>query len=158
MKVRSLLVALALCLAFPPAARAHRHYPPVPFVDAWNKGDAKAVAAFWAEDGALVDFFGRNSEAAPGRTGRLKVEAVLGEAFASVLKGSSLEVERLLEPGLDEHKAAVWLGTVRWGQDPARGFTLRLRFEATLVAKGDTFLATSVRVTQVETRTLARKK
>lgn len=158
MRIRSLFVAMALCLAVSPTARAHRHYPPVPFVDAWNRADAKAVAEFWTEDGALVDFFGRSSETARGKTGRLEVEAILRDAFGSVLQGSRLEVERLLEPGLDEHKAAVWLGTVRWGEDRARSFTLRLRFEATLVAKGETFLATSVRVTQVETSVLAPRK
>jgi len=29
------------------------------FVDAFEKGDAKAVAAFWAEDGDYVDLDGR---------------------------------------------------------------------------------------------------
>src|ERR1700758_2000448 len=35
------------------------------FVDAFEKGDAKAVAAFWAEDGDYVDLNGRRLQGRP---------------------------------------------------------------------------------------------
>jgi len=46
------------------------------FVDAFDKGDAKAVAAFWAEDGDYVDLNGRHLQ------GRSAIENSFKEVFA----------------------------------------------------------------------------
>jgi ketosteroid isomerase-like protein len=45
------------------------------FVDAFEKGDAKAVAVFWAEDGDYVDLDGRHLQ------GRTAIEDAFKEFF-----------------------------------------------------------------------------
>ena len=69
------IIALELLLASPPPARATSAETAAEensltnnakaFVDAFEKGDAKAVAAFWAEDGDYVDVNGRHLQGRP---------------------------------------------------------------------------------------------
>jgi uncharacterized protein (TIGR02246 family) len=69
------IIALELLLASPPPARATSAETSAEensltnnakaFVDAFEKGDAKAVAAFWAEDGDYVDVNGRHLQGRP---------------------------------------------------------------------------------------------
>jgi uncharacterized protein (TIGR02246 family) len=56
------------------------------FADAFEKGDAKAVAAFWAEDGDYVDLDGRRLQ------GRPSIESAFKEFFTEN-KGSKLRIE-----------------------------------------------------------------
>src|ERR1700751_1726994 len=56
------------------------------FVDAFDKGDAKAVAAFWAEDGDYVDLDGRHLQ------GRSAIENSFKEVFAEN-KGLQLRID-----------------------------------------------------------------
>ena len=53
------------------------------FAAAWNRHDAKAMAATWSQDGDLVNPFGR---AAKGRAG---IETMIGEEHASAFKRST---------------------------------------------------------------------
>jgi uncharacterized protein (TIGR02246 family) len=56
------------------------------FVDAFEKGDAKAVAAFWAEDGDWVDLNGRHLH------GRPSIENAFKDFFTEN-KGSKLRID-----------------------------------------------------------------
>src|SRR5262249_42871508 len=56
------------------------------FVDAFNKGDAKALAAFWAADGDYTDVKGHHIK------GREKIEAAFKEVFAES-KGLKLRID-----------------------------------------------------------------
>jgi uncharacterized protein (TIGR02246 family) len=56
------------------------------FVDAFEKGDAKAVAAFWAEDGDWVDLTGRRLQ------GRPSIENAFKDFFTEN-KGSKLRID-----------------------------------------------------------------
>jgi uncharacterized protein (TIGR02246 family) len=56
------------------------------FVDAFEKGDAKAVAAFWAEDGDYVDLDGRHLQ------GRTAIEDAFKEFFKEN-KGLKLRID-----------------------------------------------------------------
>ena len=69
------IIALQLLLASSPPARATSPETAgeetslmnnaKAFVEAFEKGDAKAVAAFWAEDGDYVDLSGRRLQGRP---------------------------------------------------------------------------------------------
>jgi uncharacterized protein (TIGR02246 family) len=80
------IIALELLLASSPPARATSPETAgeetslmnnaKAFVEAFEKGDAKAVAAFWAEDGDYVDLSGRRLQ------GRPAIEAAFKDFFA----------------------------------------------------------------------------
>jgi uncharacterized protein (TIGR02246 family) len=67
------------------------------FVEAFEKGDAKAVAAFWAEDGDYVDLTGRRLQ------GRPAIEDAFKDFFAEN-KGLKLRIDvnsvRFVTPGM----------------------------------------------------------
>jgi uncharacterized protein (TIGR02246 family) len=56
------------------------------FVAAWNHHDAKAMAATWAEDGNLINPFGRTA------SGRAEIEKLLSEEHATAMKGTTYNV------------------------------------------------------------------
>jgi uncharacterized protein (TIGR02246 family) len=80
------IIALGSLLASPPRARATNPETAgeenslmnnaKAFVDAVDRGDAKAVAAFWAEDGDYVDLNGRHLQ------GRSAIENAFKDVFA----------------------------------------------------------------------------
>jgi uncharacterized protein (TIGR02246 family) len=90
------IIALELLLASPPPARATSAETGAQedalmnnakaFVDVFEKGDAKAVAAFWAEDGDYVDLTGRHLQ------GRPVIENTFKDFFAEN-KGLKLRIE-----------------------------------------------------------------
>src|SRR5262245_1574776 len=67
------------------------------FVAAFNKGDAKALAAFWTEEGDYIDQLGR------ARKGRKAIEEGFQKLFSS-LKGAKLHITilslRVVKPDL----------------------------------------------------------
>lgn len=71
------------------------------FAEVWNQGDAKALAAFFAEDGARVGAFGDRQR------GRQALEAAYERLLRQGMPGASIHQERgevrLLSPEL-----AVW--------------------------------------------------
>jgi uncharacterized protein (TIGR02246 family) len=101
------IIALELLLASPPPARATSPETAAEenslmnnakaFVDAFEKGDAKAVAAFWAEDGDYVDVNGRHLH------GRSAIENAFKDFFAEN-KGLQLRIDvnsiRFLTPDI----------------------------------------------------------
>jgi uncharacterized protein (TIGR02246 family) len=90
------IIALLLLLASPLRARAASSETTgdenslinnaKAFVDAFDKGDAKAVAAFWAEDGDYVDLNGRHLQ------GRSAIENAFKDVFAEN-KGLQLRID-----------------------------------------------------------------
>ena len=54
------------------------------FIDLFNKGEAKAMAAYWVEDGTLV-----NPAGVMG-TGRAEIEKVIAGDEATILKGTKM--------------------------------------------------------------------
>src|SRR3954469_12528748 len=57
------------------------------FIALFNKGDAKAVSAFWTEDGTLVNPVGQKG------TGPAGVEKVISGDLATILKGAKMEMQ-----------------------------------------------------------------
>ena len=53
------------------------------FVAAWNRHDPKAMAATWAEDGSLINPFGRIGSS------RAEIEKILTEEHNTVMRGST---------------------------------------------------------------------
>src|SRR6516162_4282462 len=90
------IIALQLLLASSPPARATSPETAgeetslmnnaKAFVEAFEKGDAKAVAAFWAEDGDYVDLTGRRLQ------GRPAIEDAFKDFFAEN-KGLKLRID-----------------------------------------------------------------
>jgi uncharacterized protein (TIGR02246 family) len=66
------------------------------FVAAWNRDDAKGMAALWAPDGDLINPFGRVAR------GRAEVEKLFADEHSAMMKGTTFKVEseavRLLGP------------------------------------------------------------
>jgi uncharacterized protein (TIGR02246 family) len=56
------------------------------YVEAFNKGDAKAVAAHYIEEGTTVNVFGMEM------AGRATIEQELTTAFAGPLKGATIDI------------------------------------------------------------------
>lgn len=97
MKSITLLAILTLAsfqLSSPPASAANQQTAEKEaifnnakaFVDAFEKGDAKAVAAFWAEDGDYMDLDGRELQ------GRPAIEEAFKEFFKEN-KGLKLRID-----------------------------------------------------------------
>ncbi len=82
-----------LCLAAPsPAQAASKDEDAVKarvadFIALFNKGDAKAVSAFWTEDGSLVNPVGQKG------TGPAGVEKVIAADLGTILKGAKMEMQ-----------------------------------------------------------------
>ena len=75
------------------------------FTEAWNQGDAKAAAAFFAEDGARVGAFG------DAQLGRAKIEAAYDRLLHQTMPGAMVKQERgevrMLSPELAVWQAAI---------------------------------------------------
>lgn len=57
------------------------------FVAAWNKHDFKTMASLWAEDGDLINPFGRVAK------GRVAIEKLFMEEQFGVMKGTTYSIE-----------------------------------------------------------------
>lgn len=57
------------------------------FVAAWNKHDAKALAALWAPEGDLINPFGRVA------TGRAEVEKLFADEHSTFMKASTYSLD-----------------------------------------------------------------
>jgi len=83
------------------------------FVTAWNHHDAKGMAAVWAEDGDLVNPFGRAAK------GRAEIEKLLGGEHSTVMRASTYTAVgvnvRLLAPTL---AVSEWTSEVTGMLDP----------------------------------------
>jgi uncharacterized protein (TIGR02246 family) len=75
------------------------------FMDAWNRHDARAFAAVFAEDANFTDWRG------VGATGRSKIEEVHAPAFGTVFKNSHQKYTEIKTHFVRDDVAAV---DVRW--------------------------------------------
>jgi uncharacterized protein (TIGR02246 family) len=77
------------------------------FAAAWDKHDAKAMAALWAEDGDLVNPFGEIAKS------RAEVEQLFADQHAGTMKGTTYAVSmrsvRMVAPGV---AVATWDGVI----------------------------------------------
>lgn len=80
--------------------------------ETWNRHDAKAYAALFAEDGDCVNVLGWWWQ------GRAEIEAKLANAFAFVFAQSALKIEDVKTRFLNPDLAVVHL---RWSMTGARG-------------------------------------
>ena len=88
--IRTLMVAMIFCLSSLPALAAGDEETIQKrlddFVAAWNKDDAKAMAALWAPDGDLINPFGRVAK------GRAEVQKLFTDEHASFMKGTTMKI------------------------------------------------------------------
>ena len=112
------------------------------FVAAFNKGDAKAIAGMWTENGEYVDDAGQRVE------GRAAIEKIYTEIFAAS-PGAKIEIAvdsiRLLSP-----TAAIEDGRANMEPKPA-GAVGSGQYTATHVKVGGAWLMASVRDTWIPT-------
>jgi uncharacterized protein (TIGR02246 family) len=83
------------------------------FVAAWNKHDSKAMAATWAENGDLVNPFGKTPK------GRAEIEKLFAEEQGAAMKSSTYAIQsntiREIRPGV---AVADWEATVTGMTNP----------------------------------------
>lgn len=83
------------------------------FVAAWNKHDAKAMAALWAPDGDLINPFGRVAK------GRAEVEKLFSDEHTTVMKGSTYSLSNFTARFPSPAVAVVdWDGEITGVQAP----------------------------------------
>jgi uncharacterized protein (TIGR02246 family) len=112
------------------------------FAAAWDKHDAKAMAALWAEDGDLVNPFGEMAKS------RAEVEQLFADQHAGMMKGTTYKVAmrgiRMVSPGV---AVATWDGVIN-GMTAADGSPFP-PFDhlvtVVVVKKGGTWQAASAR-------------
>ena len=99
MKISLLAGGLVLSLAMPVFAAGEEDAIKArgaEFNAAWAKNDAKALAAFWTEDGTVVNPAGKNGK------GRAEIEKVIAEDLSTFLKGAKFNFTvtsvRMLKP------------------------------------------------------------
>ena len=93
------------------------------FMEAWNRGDAKSAASFFAEDGVRVGAMGDVEH------GRAEIEAAYENLMHKAMPGAKAKTEkgtiRMLTPEL-----AVWQGKLEIekpdGSPPMKGYVLQV--------------------------------
>ncbi|MER3450279.1 MAG: hypothetical protein C4315_11110 [Chloroflexota bacterium] len=92
------------------------------FLEAWNRGDARAAASFFTEDAVRVGAFGDIQR------GRDEIEAAYDRLLHQTMPGSTANMERgsirMLTPDL-----AVWQGgleIIPMGRTPMRGHVVQV--------------------------------
>ena len=75
------------------------------FAEAWNSGDPKAAASFFAEDGVRMGAFGDR------QVGRFEIEAAYDKLLRQTMPGATVSQERgsirMLSPGLALWQAGI---------------------------------------------------
>lgn len=112
MKTKLSLALLALALALPVAAAASSDEEAiearaVEFAVAWNKHDPKAMAMLWAEDGDLINPFGRIAR------GRREIELLFADEHSTYTKDTMYTLDirwiRMVKPDV---AVATWDATI----------------------------------------------
>lgn len=93
------------------------------FGEAWEKGDAKAAAAFYTEDGFRVGAFGDKQR------GRAEIEAAYNKLFHETMAGAKMT----MEPGsvhMFSGELALWQGAFEifpaGSNTPLKGYALQV--------------------------------
>ncbi|MEA2701045.1 MAG: hypothetical protein QOI66_5316 [Myxococcales bacterium] len=112
------------------------------FIDQFNKGDAKAMAAFWVEDGSIV-----NPAGVTGK-GRAEIEKVIATDIASILHGSKMEMKVTTFRAVGKDAAWVELEhtvTGATGPDGKAMPTMTFHVPALMAKKGKTWMIVEAR-------------
>ena len=112
------------------------------FRQAWNKHDIKGMAAFWADDGDLINPFGRVA------TGRGEIETLFADEHSTFMKETTFNVDhvavRILTPDV---ALAEWAITVNGIKAPDGATSPPMKHRVTIVyqKKGADWWAVAVR-------------
>jgi uncharacterized protein (TIGR02246 family) len=111
------------------------------FITAFNKGDAKALTAFFADDATLVNPLGVKG------TGHAEIEKIIATDMATVLKGAQMEMKVVQYRAAGKDAAWVELEHTATGVKTPDGKTANLTFHvpALMVKKGKTWLVAEAR-------------
>ena len=111
------------------------------FITAFNKGDAKATAAFFADDATLVNPLGIKG------TGHAEIEKIIATDMATVLKGAQMEMKVVQFRAAGKDAAWVELEHTATGVKTPDGKTVNLTFHvpALMVKKGKNWLVAEAR-------------
>ncbi len=140
------LVVIALAAA-PPAQAASRDEDAVKarvaeFIALFNKGDAKGLAAFWTEDGSLVNPVGQKG------TGPAGVEKVIAADLATILKDTKMEMKVVQFRAVGKDSAWIELEhsvTGARGPDGKPMPTLTFHVPCLMAKKGKTWMIEEAR-------------
>ena len=146
MKLNTLLAAVILSNAVP-AFAASKDEDAVKarveeFITIFNKGDAKALSAFWVEDGSLVNPVGVVGKGPAG------VEKVIAADLATILKGAKMEMKVAEFRAVGKDAAWVELEHVvagAKGPDGAPIPTMTFHVPALMVKKGKNWMIAEAR-------------
>ena len=113
----------------------------VDFIAAFNKGDAKAMTAFFADDATLVNPAGIKG------TGHAEIEKVITTDIATFLKGTQMEMKVVQFRAVGKDAAFIELEHTVTGAKTPDGKTLNLTFHvpALMVKKGKNWLIAEAR-------------
>jgi uncharacterized protein (TIGR02246 family) len=111
------------------------------FIALFNKGDAKAATAFFADDATLVNPAGVKA------TGHAEIEKVLATDIATILKGSTMEMKVVQYRAAGKDVAWIELEHSAAGMKMPDGKTVNMTFHvpALMVKKGKTWLIAEAR-------------
>lgn len=121
-------VGLAVVLALAAGAAAARQAPPAvdkelraeldKFAAAWNRADAKAMAALFTQDADVINPFGSSAQSRAG------IEAFFAKELATQTKGTSFAIKQasphLMRPDLAVEDIDVELSGGAMAPDPAK--------------------------------------
>jgi uncharacterized protein (TIGR02246 family) len=143
--MRTLLAALVLFTAST-AAAAPKDEDAIKarvaeFIALFNKGDAKAVTAFFADDATLVNPAGVKA------TGHAEIEKVIATDSSTILKGAQMEMKVVEFRSAGKDTAWIELEHTVTGAKTPDGKTMNLTFHvpALMVKKGKNWLIAEAR-------------
>lgn len=147
MNVRLLTAALILSTAVPAFAAPSKEEDAVKarvaeFIGVFNKGDAKAIAAFWTEDGTLVNPAGKAGK------NRAEVEQVIATDLATILKGTQMEMTVVGFRAIGKDAAWIDIDHVVKGAHAPDGSampTMTFHVPALMLKKGKTWMIADAR-------------
>jgi uncharacterized protein (TIGR02246 family) len=149
MKTKILLAALMLTVSVPAFAAAPKEKDEdaikarvVEFIALFNKGDAKAMSAFFSDDATLVNPAGVSGK------GPAEIEKVIATDLATILKGTTMEMKVVSYRAVGKDAAFVELEhTVNGAKAPDGKAMPPITFHvpALLVKKGKTWMIAEAR-------------
>jgi uncharacterized protein (TIGR02246 family) len=144
--MRTLLAALVLVSASTAVAAPSKDEDAIKarvaeFIGAFNKGDAKAAATFFAEDATLVNPAGVKG------SGRAEIEKIIATDSSTILKGAQMEMKVVEVRAAGKDAAWVELEHNVTGAKTPDGKTINITFHVPclFVKKGKNWLAAEAR-------------
>jgi uncharacterized protein (TIGR02246 family) len=111
------------------------------FIAVFNKGDAKAVTSYFADDATLVNPAGVKG------TGSAEIEKLIGNDIATILKDAKMEMKVVQFRGIDKGAAWVELEHTVTGAKGPGGKPMNITFHVPclFVKKGKTWVVAEAR-------------